>query len=98
MPFRTFAVPILLLLGIAGNCQPDPSQPKPPAPHEVCMSACERLGELGCPEAEPTKKGATCVQVCVETESTGWTTMHPSCIAAAKTCEDASKVSAKGCD
>jgi hypothetical protein len=73
----------------------------PPAPVPVDGDACERAcatgTRLGCPFAEPTPDGTTCVQVCIDTERTGWTRWHAECVAEATTCEEASRVSADGC-
>lgn len=56
------------------------------AAHTPCYRACKKLEQLGCPEAKPTAAGATCTQVCVNTESSGVVTMGPECVAGAESC------------
>jgi hypothetical protein len=73
-------------------------EPRPvPVDGDACERACATGARLGCPFAESTPDGTSCVQVCIDTERSGWTTMNPSCVAAATTCEEASRVSADGC-
>ncbi len=62
-----------------------------------CEDACNRLQAMGCVAGQPTPKGTPCVQVCLDTERTGYTTMHPACVADARTCDEADLVSAEGC-
>jgi len=45
-----------------------------------CVEACQRLRELGCPEAAPTPRGAPCVAVC---EAAG-ALLDPQCVAEAR--------------
>lgn len=40
------------------------TQPTPPRDTGDCERACEVLETLSCPEAKPTRKGASCSQVC----------------------------------
>lgn len=85
-----------ILAIVLTSCWPTPTTPSVGDP-EACPDACERLRDLGCRAAEPTPEGVTCLAICLDTEATGWTTMHPSCIAVAETCEEASRGSADGC-
>jgi hypothetical protein len=55
---------------------------------DACARACGRLAALGCPEAEPTDAGATCVEVCRNAEASGVVTLEPDCVADAATCDD----------
>jgi hypothetical protein len=71
--------------------------PRYPDPTQACAAACDRLAELECEAAQPTPEGATCLMICLDTEGTHWTTMHPACVAVAESCEEASRVSADGC-
>lgn len=82
------------------HCGPTIWTPPEPVPvvGDACERACARGAELGCVFAEPTPEGATCVDVCRDTEATGWTSMHPECVAVASSCEEASRVSADGCE
>lgn len=77
-------------------CGPLPS-PSPPVYVDDCAAACARLDELGCGETS-TPAGTSCDAWCRDTEATGYTTMHPECIAVADTCEEAARVSAEGCE
>jgi len=83
--------------GIGMNCTPAP-EPVTPDVVDDCARACIRLSELGCYAGATTPNGATCEEVCHETEATGWSTMHPACIALAKDCKEADRLSAEGCD
>ncbi len=80
---------------------PQPEPPSPwdtptdaaPAPEDVdaaahtpCYLACQKLEKLGCPEAKPTAAGATCTQVCTNTESSGVISMNPECVARSSSC------------
>lgn len=71
----------LVLAGCAFNVEPrtDPVVAD-------CAAACERLEALDCPEAEPTPGGATCVQVCRNTENSP-VTLNPACVVGINTCE-----------
>lgn len=75
----------VLMVGCSASPPPHPS-PEPPAP-EACVVACERLQELGCPEGDPTPAGASCVEVCRATETSGLVTLRPACVARIQSCE-----------
>jgi hypothetical protein len=61
-------------------------QPEVPhGPASDCASACARLRELQCSEAEPTEAGATCEQVCENFERPSLT----ACVARAADCDSA---------
>ena len=51
-----------------------------------CATACERLVELGCPAAEPTPKGASCEEVCLNAERSGLALWGVNCITSAPDC------------
>jgi hypothetical protein len=72
--------------------------PHYPDPTQACAAMCEHLAALECEAAEPTPEGATCLMICLETERTQWSTMHPACVVRAETCEEASRLSAEGCE
>jgi hypothetical protein len=60
---------------------PDADGAVPTAPCEV---ACARMAALNCPEARPTPKGLTCVQVCAATPAYA---LDQGCVARATTLE-----------
>jgi hypothetical protein len=66
----------LLVAAHCGN-KPGPDGEGDPA---SCADACAHLDELGCPEAEPTPEGATCVEVCENVETSGTVTLNPACV------------------
>lgn len=70
----------------------------PPRPATACEAMCETGAKLGCVWAEPTPEGTTCQAICEETEQTGWTTMHPACVATAKSCLEAEYLGKHGCE
>jgi hypothetical protein len=86
----------------ASTCQTGPFKPAPvdpvpfppeqydaaPAPSN-CSVACAHLAALGCPEAQPTPKGATCVDVCSNVDSSGTVSMQTDCVVRAVSCADA---------
>ena len=84
--------PVLLVLLTA--CYPDPATPTTQPP---CAAACEVLRDLGCESAATTPAGATCETVCETTERSGYATTHPECVALARDCAEAERVSAHGC-
>lgn len=77
------------------SCHPTSPGPTPadvtPLPPPVdagpCARACARFRILKCPEAEATKAGVTCEQVCENVESSGVITLDPSCVERATSCE-----------
>lgn len=79
---------LLSALAAALCCSPPPA----PAPRvdagspADCQAACDRLAELGCEEAQPTPGGASCVEVCNNTEQSGAVTLDPACVATIATC------------
>lgn len=84
----------------------DPLKPEPsPAPPDVvpfppdpvgvagasgCAAACAKLAQLGCPEAKPTPKGASCVEVCANTQGdSSPVSLQTDCVVRAGSCDDA---------
>ena len=84
-----------VLLVLLTACYPDPATPASSEP--PCAAACGVLRDLGCESAATTPGGATCEQVCESVESTGYATTHPECVALARDCAEAERVSAHGC-
>jgi hypothetical protein len=78
-------------------CSPTPLTPVNPGGLSACPAACARLADLQCPWAGPTPSGATCVDRCEATERTQYATGHPQCVAVARDCDEADRVSAEGC-
>lgn len=85
----------LLCALLCAACIPAP-RPVPGA--DACALACDHGAELGCAFAQSTPNGASCTDVCLATEATGWSTMHPTCILRASTCADAERYSSEGCE
>ena len=63
-----------------------------------CESACDNLSKLGCEGAEGspgpdeefgTEDDVACAEVCRSVMEEGEVTMHPSCVAAATSCDEA---------
>jgi len=83
---------VAFVVGLAHpGCVPTPVTPHP-QPVDAgtpadCKAACDRLAELDCPEAQPTPEGGTCVDVCLNVEQSGYTTLDPLCLARATTCD-----------
>jgi hypothetical protein len=75
----TLILAIAVSLLVAAHCgnKPPPDGEGDPA---SCVDACAHLDELGCPEAEPTPEGATCVEVCRNVETSGTITLNPACV------------------
>lgn len=77
---------ILSVLLLAACPQPRPPQPPPGA--ATCETACKRLEQLGCAEAQPTPQGATCVDVCTHVQESGILTLDLECRTRAQSCEE----------
>lgn len=75
----------VLLLALAVACGPLPDPVEPPAV-PTCATACARAAELGCPHAKPTPKGATCVEVCKNVQSSGFLRWDLRCRSIAASC------------
>jgi hypothetical protein len=54
----------------------------------ACERACKRLEQLGCPEAEPTPGGVSCVTVCENVEDSGVVSLDPECVARVRSCAE----------
>ena len=89
-------ITIAIAIVLATACGPTLPPVTPNGP-DMCPAACERLRAMKCPAGEPTPAGQTCETWCDATERTGYTTMHPGCVAASRSCEEADRVSAEGC-
>lgn len=74
-----------------GGVQPAPD------PTDPCEAMCATGERLHCDFADTTPGGVSCVAMCITTERTGYTTMHPLCVAQATSCADADRRSQYGC-
>jgi len=79
-------------LGCGHVIMPGPS----PIPHPgaTCSSVCAHEFSLGCPAAQPTADGRTCVDVCENITLSGFTTLDLGCMDAAPTCAAVDQCSA----
>ena len=66
-----------------------PSTTAAPGTESDCERACANGKKIGCDWAEPTPEGGTCLAVCTNAESSGFTSMHPQCLAGAHDCAEA---------
>ena len=51
-----------------------------------CAAACTTLRAHHCAAGDPTPKGASCEDVCQNTESSGYASMNPRCVATSADC------------
>lgn len=80
----------LLVLALSA-CVPLAPEPGPPAPVIVdpsCEDACARFAALGCEEAQPTPAGASCAEVCANTQASP-APLDLSCIVRSSSCAQA---------
>ena len=83
---------MVLLVGCTPVALPPPvnhNGPLPTGTPSDCQRACDNLRKLHCSAGEPTSKGASCEEVCMNTESSGYASMNPRCEATASSCEAA---------
>ena len=71
---------------------PEPLPEAQDKPGATCLEACSNLERLGCPEAEPTEGGASCVEVCrflagSEIAEIPGNRIRPGCLAAIQACD-----------
>jgi hypothetical protein len=76
-----------------GPDSPADASPPPPVTGASCADACAKLAALGCPEAKPTAKGATCVEVCQNTLGSP-VSLQPDCVVHASDCPAAAACAA----
>lgn len=76
--------PAWVPVDIDADVSPYPEWPTEEAAQvPVCVSACKRLKQLGCPEAEPIDGGDSCYMICKNAETSGHFSLNPRCVAAA---------------
>lgn len=63
--------------------------PGPRSARETCAAACSRLAEMRCQEAEPTRRGTTCAEVCENAASEGIDIAGRGCVESAGSCDAA---------
>lgn len=51
-----------------------------------CAAACVNLRGLHCKSGDPTPAGASCEAVCQNTETSGYASENPRCLAQVKSC------------
>ncbi len=88
-PLQVFALAAAAFVGCA-SCRSTPIAPDDVVDggDDPCARACQRLATLGCAEAAPTDAGATCVEVCRNTEASGVVSLDPACVANIATCDE----------
>lgn len=69
-----------------GNTGADGAPGRTDAVLSVCQLECQKLAALACPAAKPTAKGASCVTVCENIQSSGVVHLIPECVRLATTC------------
>jgi hypothetical protein len=57
-----------------------------PGTTDDCALACLHLRALHCKSGDPTPAGATCEAVCQNTETSGYASENPKCLAQVKAC------------
>ena len=94
-----FLLPLLVGL-LLSSCRPSvpPVEPLLPEVRVDCENMCDTAKELGCEVGTPSPDGVTCVELCILTETSGFSTCHPACAALAKTCDELDQLSAEGCN
>lgn len=97
-PLRPFLAPsLLLVVGLLG-CTSERVIPEPVIPKvegsEWCDDAERNLLALGCEEGQPTKKGKSFTEFCLDTQQNGGIDLNPKCLATIKSCDEIDKVCA----
>jgi hypothetical protein len=88
---------LLLVLALAAGCAkvtPPPVNPSPmdgDAGPASCLDVCRNLQAMGCPAAQPTPEGHTCVEVCATVMESGITSFDLRCRAHATSCQAADR-------
>lgn len=82
---------LLALLLVACGPNPGPQPPRPAAPDAgpgvvSCAAYCEHAAALGCEQGKPTPKGASCMQVCDNVQTSGFGQLDLRCGYSATTC------------
>ncbi len=64
-------------------------RPIPAGTDDDCQAACVNGRRLRCVFAENTPEGGTCEAMCHNSETSGYVSMRPACMAKATSCEQA---------
>lgn len=85
----TMLLSALLSTPWVGACTPKPPTPNPtPSEPSPCEAYCAHLRALGCPQAAPTAKGATCEEICINIENSGYVQSARECSMRAMSCAE----------
>lgn len=68
---RSLAVLLVLVSLVACTFPQRPPPPEPIANKSDCEISCSRYQQFGCEEGQPTAKGATCTEVCLNAAESG---------------------------
>lgn len=60
--------------------------PLTPGTQDDCAMACVNLRDHHCKAGDPTPEGASCEAVCQNTETSGYASENPKCLATIKSC------------
>jgi hypothetical protein len=96
-PLRSLLALSFALVGLLG-CPTGHYIPEPEIPEvkgsEWCDDAEKNLLALGCEEGQPTKRGKSFTEFCIDTQKNGGIDLNPKCLATIKSCDEIDKVCA----
>lgn len=97
-PLRSALALSFTLVGLLGCPPTEHVVPEPVIPKvqgsEWCDDAEKNLLALGCEEGQPTKKGQSFTEFCLDTQKNGGIDLNPKCLATIKSCDEIDKVCA----
>lgn len=76
----------LLLPGCDRGANPPPFPPYRPG--TTCAASCAHRAELGCLDATPSPKGATCETMCEDVNKSGLAKWPTDCLVVTRTCDE----------
>lgn len=71
----------------SSKSRPTVSDSDAPGTEADCQASCAARQRLHCPSADPTPSGASCVEQCLNVETSGYVTLHPRCVAQITSCD-----------